>query len=328
ANQALVYHFGAAAGSPQDSTAYKAEPLAFQAAVTPAALIGSGAQFSGSTLITIPATGALLHVPAQGYTISAWVRIAAPQSRAYIAALEDANGAIVLGFDGARLFAETSGNGQTATVMQAGEGVSLGDWHHIALTVGAGKLVLWIDGVEAGSQPTAIADVGGSLTLGGSSKGANFLTGDLDELQVSNVARPAEWLQAAARSQGLVAPLLVYGGDSQKESGGGEGYFATTLRSVTFDGWVIIGILTVMFFWSVWIMIFKSIYLGRVAKGNGHFLDEFHKLRDDPSAVERRFGAQAGSKSGKEDSAFEKSEEDHDEFGASTLYRLYHHGMR
>ena len=33
ANQALVYHFGPAAGTPQDSTAYKAEPSAFQAGV-------------------------------------------------------------------------------------------------------------------------------------------------------------------------------------------------------------------------------------------------------------------------------------------------------
>jgi len=329
AHQALVYHFGAAAGAPQDSTAYKAEPVAFQPGVTPAALIGSGAQFSGNTLITIPATGALLHVPAQGYTISTWLRIAAPQTRAYVAALEDANGSIVLGLDGARVYAETRSGAQTATAAQTGDGLSLGDWHHVALTIGAGKLTLWVDGVETGSQPTSIGDVGGSLTVGGSAAGANYLTGDLDELQVSNVARPAEWLQAAARSQGMVAPLLVYGGDSQKESGGGEGYFATTLRSVTFDGWVIIGILTIMFFWSVWIMIFKSIYLGRVAKGNGHFLDEFHKLRDDPSAVERRFGAPSTNKTDKkEDSAFEKSDEEHEEFGASTLYRLYHHGMR
>ncbi|MEO8019350.1 MAG: DUF2341 domain-containing protein [Pseudomonadota bacterium] len=324
-NQALVYHFGGAAGAPQDSTAYKADPLAFQAGVTSAALIGSGAQFSGSTLITIPATGALQHLPTQGYTISTWLRIAAPQTRATVAALEDANGAIVLGVDGAKVFAETSGNGQTATVLQAGDGVSLNDWHHVALTVGAGRLTLLVDGVEAGSQPTTLGEVGGSLTVGASAKGGSFLTGDLDELQVSNVARPTEWLQAAARSQGMVAPLLVYGGDSQKESGGGEGYFATTLRSVTFDGWVIISILTIMFFWSAWIMIFKSLYLGRVARGNGHFLDEFHKLRDDPAAVERRFGAKADSQ---EDSAFGKGEQEHDEFGISTLYRLYHHGMR
>ena len=82
---------------------------AFQAGVTPAALIGSGAQFAGSSVITVPATGALLHDPAKGYTISAWLRFAAARrARAYVAALEDANGAIVLGLDGARVFAETS----------------------------------------------------------------------------------------------------------------------------------------------------------------------------------------------------------------------------
>ena len=242
-NQALVYHFGGATDAPQDSTAYKAEPTAFLAVVTPASLIGAGAQFSGSTLITVPATGALLHAATQGYTISAWLRIEAPQTRATVAALEDANGAIVLGIDGTRVFAETRSGGQTVTVTQAGEGVTTEEWHHVALTIGAGKLTLWIDGVEAGTQPTTLGDVGGSLTVGGSANGASFLTGDLDELQVANVARPAEWLQAAARSQGMVAPLLVYGGDSQKESGGGEGYFSTTLRTVTFDGWVIIGIL-------------------------------------------------------------------------------------
>ena len=34
ANQALVYHFGAAAGSPQDATGYKSEPAQFTAEVT------------------------------------------------------------------------------------------------------------------------------------------------------------------------------------------------------------------------------------------------------------------------------------------------------
>ncbi len=230
-NQALVYHFGPAPGAPQDSTAYKTEASAFQADVTPASLIGAGAQFSGSTLITIPATGALQHDPAKGFTISAWLRIDAPQTRAYVAALEDASGTILLGLDGARVFAETTGGGQTVTVTQAGDGVSPGEWHHVALTLGAGRLTLWVDGVEAGNQPATVPAIAGSLTVGGSAAGANFLTGELDELQVSNIARPAEWLQAAARSQGMVAPLLVYGGDAQKESGGGEGYFSTTLRT-------------------------------------------------------------------------------------------------
>ena len=90
-NQALVYHFGPPAGSPQDATAYKTEPAAFTAEVNPASLIGSGAKFSGAQSVSIPATGALRLMPAQGLTLSAWVRIDAAQQNAYIAALEDAS---------------------------------------------------------------------------------------------------------------------------------------------------------------------------------------------------------------------------------------------
>jgi biopolymer transport protein ExbB len=324
-NQALVYHFGPESGAAQDTTAYKSEPVAFQPQVNAASLIGAGAQFNGSSVITVPATGALRHVPAQGYTISAWVRLPAPNTRAFIAALEDGNGTITLGVEGTRVFAETQSGGQTAQVLQAGEGIATEQWHHVALTVGAGQLKLWVDGAEAGSQATQIGEVAGSLTVGGSQTGGSFFTGDIDELQVSNVLRPAEWLQVAALSQGMVAPLMTYGGDSQKESGGHDGYFMATLRNLTVDGWIVIGILAVMFVWSTWIMFFKSVLLGRVAKGNAHFLDEFHKLRDDPAAVERRF---ASKKPEKEGAAFEKNDEEHEEFGASTLYRLYHHGMR
>lgn len=317
ANQALVYHFGAPAGSPQDATAYKSEPGNFTATVNPASLIGAGAAFAGSNVISVPAQGALRHVPAQGITISAWVKFDAPQSRAWLAALEDASGSIVLGVEGAKIFAEASAGGAPVAVTSASD-VLLADWHHVALTVGGGTLKLLVDGVEAGSTATPVGEIGGSLTLGGSAAGAHYFTGELDEVQVSNVARPAEWLEAAARSQGMVAPLVVYHEDQSADESGQshEGYFAATLRNVTIDGWIVIGILAVMFFWSVWIMISKSLQLTRVARGNAHFLDEFHKLRDDPAAVERRFSTK------------DKDEEEHEEFGTSTLYRLYHHGMR
>ncbi|MBC7974854.1 MAG: MotA/TolQ/ExbB proton channel family protein, partial [Myxococcales bacterium] len=242
------------------------------------------------------------------------------------------NGAIVLGLDGAKPFAESRAGGETALATATSD-LTLSDWHHVALTVGGGKITLWVDGADAGSVATSVGDVGGSLTIGGSAGRENFFTGELDEFEVSSVARPAEWLAAAARSQGVVAPLVVYGADQTADADAGhEGYFAATLRNVTIDGWIIIIVLVVMFFWSVWIMIGKSALLGRVAKGNAHFLDEFHKLRDDPAAVERRFAPKdANAIDPQEKSAFEGSanfEEQHPEFGASTLYRLYHHGMR
>jgi biopolymer transport protein ExbB len=128
----------------------------------------------------------------------------------------------------------------------------------------------------------------------------------MDELQVAGAARSDAWLRAAAMSQGMVAPLLVYGGDAQKESGGHESYFASTLRNVTVDGWAIIGVLAVMFVASVLIMMGKVLYLNRIAGGNARFLKQFHELRDGAGEVTQQ----------------------NTEFGISTLWSLYQDGMR
>ena len=333
-SQALVYHFGAPAASPQDATAYKSEPANFTAEVNSASLIGAGVKFTGAQGISIPATGALKLVPAQGYTVSAWVRIDAAQQSAYIAALEDGNKSLILGLDGTTIFARWSGGDAPAVVAQSGVVMTTGEWHHLAVRVAEGRMSILVDGNEAGEANVTLAEVGGTLTIGSSAQKSNVLTGELDELQVSNVARSTEWIKTAARSQGMVAPLVVYGGDAQKDSeAGGESYFTTTLRNVTIDGWVIIGILTVMFIVSVVVMAGKAFYLNRVARGNSKFLTEFHKMRDDPAAIEKREG-------GKEDdtaSAFEGGGGSQvvsaltagsSTYGVSTLWTLYHHGMR
>ena len=333
-NQALVYHFGAPAGSAQDATAYKLEPSSFTADVNPASLIGAGARFSGAHTISIPATGALRLVPSQGLTISAWVRIDTAQQNAYIAALEDNGKALVLGLDGTTIFGRWSGTpAGPAVVAQSGVQMTTGEWHHLALRVGEGQMTILVDGAEAGQAAVALTEVGGTLTIGSSAQSANVLTGELDELEVSNVARKTEWIKAAARSQGMVAPLVVYGGDVQKDSGGGESYFTTTLRNVTMDGWVIIGILMVMFAASVLVMIGKALYLNRVARGNAKFLAEFHTMRDDPAALERREGgkddgADAFAANGGGSQVISALTAKGSTYGVSTLWVLYHHGMR
>jgi biopolymer transport protein ExbB len=327
-DQALVYHFGAAAGAAQDATAYKNEPKTFGAEVVAASLIGAGAKFSGSASIGIPASGPLQLMPSKGYTLSTWVRIAALQTRAYVAALEGAGGQLVLGLDGAKVFAQigTAGSSPT-TVTQSGDSLSLNDWHHLALRVGEGKLTLFIDGVSAGETAATVPAISGTLTIGAAAANANFFTGEVDELQVSAVARSDAWLQAAARSQGVVAPLVVYGGDAQKE-GGGESYFTSTLRNVTVDGWVIIGILIVLFIWSVIIMVGKAIFLGRVSQGNAKFLAAFHKMRDDPTAVEKLTDTKASGESPFDEGDAPRVLPSHELFGISTIYQLYHDGIR
>jgi biopolymer transport protein ExbB len=335
-NQVLVYHFGPPKRSPQDSTHYKSEPTAFNATVNPASLIGSGASFSGSETITIPAssTGSLRLAAGQGFTVSAWVRFSAAESSADVVQLSGQRTELAVGISGTQAFARyASGSGAPVSVQQTGQ-LTTGDWHHLALTLGGGKLTLYVDGTQAGQAPAQAVDIAGTLTVGGSAAGGSYFTGDMDELEVSDIARSADWIKAAATSQGMVSPLVVYGNDEQKSSSS-PSYFATTLRNVTADGWVIIAILSVMFIAAVCIMGSKAFYFSRVARANAKFLVEFRRMADDPAALERRVGAKAGSE--EEETAFEEGtgsqlmtafEGNGSGFGISTLWRLYHHGIR
>ena len=335
-HQVLVYHFGPAKGAPQDSTHYKSEPTAFNATVNPASLIGAGASFSGSQTITVPATGALHLTAAQGYTVSAWVRFSAAETSADVVQLSGSGRQLVLGIAGTQAFARyQDGSGAPVSVQQTGQ-LTTGDWHHLALSLGGGQLTLYVDGTQAGQVPAQPADIAGTLTVGGSADGNSYFTGEIDELEVSDIVRSADWIKAAATSQGMTAPLVVYGNDAQKDSGSSPSYFATTLRNVTTDGWVIISILAVMFLAAVGIMASKAFFLSRVGRGNARFLAEFRKMTDDPAALEKRLGGKAGGDE-EEESAFEEGtqsqlmaafESNGSGFGISTLWRLYHHGMR
>jgi len=334
ANQALVYHFGAAKGAAQDATAYKSEPSSFDAEVNSASLIGSGAKFAGAQTIVIPANGAVHLAAGKGLTLSAWVRFEAAHSQAIVAQLADRGRELTLGIAGSQAFARYNGGGSPVHLTQTTT-LTNGEWHHLAVRIGDGHLALMVDGVDAGHTNADSQEIGGSLTIGGSAAKADFFSGELDELEVANVARSDDWLKAAARSQGMVAPLVVYGGDAQKESGGGESYFVTTLRNVTVDGWAIISVLGVMFVASVLIMAVKVLYLGRVVRGNTRFLAEFHKLAADFSALEQRAAAadtatneSSAEASHKDPDPFGSVDVEEGEYGISTLWRLYHHGMR
>ena len=317
ASQVLVYHFGAAKGAPQDATAYKSEPSAFDAEPNPASLIGAGAKFGGAQTISIPANGAVHLAPNKGFTLSAWVRFAAPQADADVAQLADQGRELVLGIAGTQAFARYSAGDQPVTIAQSSQ-LTSGEWHHLAVRIGDGRLTLFVDGLDAGHANAEVQEIGGALAIGSAAAKSNFFTGELDELEVSDSARSADWLKAAARSQGMVAPLVVYGGDTQRE-GGKESYFATTLRNVTVDGWVVISILAVMFVMAMIIMGVKGTFLAKVAAGNRKFLAAFRELSADPAALERKVGGSEAD----DDTTLEEGK-----FGISTLWPLYHHGMR
>jgi biopolymer transport protein ExbB len=323
ASQVLVLSFGDGVAAPADLTAYKNNPTASTATLTPASLIAGGAKFSGKETITVPATPSLRLLPAQGITASAWVRIEHAQ-QAVLFALTDAGKELNLGIDGDKFVARALLDGAPAV---QGPAFSLSQWHHVALSAGSGKLTLYVDGAAVGSAPVNLPELGGKFTIG-SDDGRQFFTGDLDEVEVSKVVRSADWIKAAARGQGIDANLVVYGADGQKEAGGQTSYFATIAKNLTVDGWVVIGICLGMLVVALLIMVLKALFLTRVEKGNARFLREFQRLSGDPAQLDKPNGDADGDDLEDGAPSMASLQGDQNEFGASTLYRLYHSGVR
>jgi biopolymer transport protein ExbB len=323
APQVLVLTFSESSGLPQDLTAYKNNPSSSTAVLAPS-LIGGGAKFSGKESIAIPATASLRLLPNQGFTASAWLRVEQAQ-QATVLALTDQGKSIELSLDGAKLTARAALGGTPAAVSQPAD-LSLSQWHHVALTVGSGKLTLYVDGAAVGSAPVSPAELGGVLTIG-SSGSAKFLIGDLDEVEVSKVVRSGDWIKAAARSQGMDANLVIYGPDGQKEGGSQSSYFGTIAKNLTIDGWVVIGICMGMLAIALIIMILKAIFLTRVERANAKFLKEFRRLSGDPTVLDKPSTSSEEQDLIATAPSMAQLAQDRNKYGASTLYRLYHHGV-
>ena len=323
AQQVLVLSFPETTGLPLDATAYKNNPTASSAVLTPASLIAGGVKFSGQESITVPATASLRLMPNQGLTASAWVRIEQPQQAAVLA-LVDGSKSIELDLDGAKVVVRAAMGGAPVSVAGASD-LSLSQWHHVAFTAAGGNLTLYVDGLPVSSAPVALQELGGTFTVGAAG-GARYLTGDVDEVEVSKVARSADWIKASAAGQAMDENLVVYGADGQREASGQATYFTTIAKNLTADGWVVIGICMAMLVIALLIMIVKAFFLSRVERANAKFLREFRRLTaDDATALDE---SSPEEEDNLDDSPSMSSlSGDPSKFGASTLYRLYHHGV-
>ncbi len=322
AAQALVLSFSETAGLPLDSTAYKNNPSASTASLSPAGLIAGGAKFAGKEVITVPASASLRLLPNQGITMSAWLRVEQAET-ATVMSLSDQGKSLELAIESGRVLARASFGGAPVVVTQ-GTDLSLSQWHHVALTAGGGKLTLFVDGTAAGSAPVTLVEIGGTLSVG-ADNGARFFSGDMDEVEVSKAVRTAEWIRASARGQGADGNLVVYGVDGQREGGGQSSYFVTIAKNLTLDGWVVIGICMAMLVIAIIIMVVKAIFLSRVENANVRFLNDFRRLDSDPTALDK---PGENRKDALDDAPSMASiTADSGKYGASTLYRLYHHGV-
>lgn len=317
-DHAAVYHFGDAAGAPQDATAYGNHATTSSAGAAADAVIGGGAGFNGSARITLPASPSLVF--GKGFTFSAWIKFAAPRD-AVIFSAQGGGASLVIGIDQANSVYARLGDKE----IPRGVALSPGAWHHLAVTAGQ-RLIVYVDGVEAGAVDVSSPVPNGQITLGAAGDGSKGFIGEMDEAQISGIVRSAAWLRAAALGEGAGSKMIVYGG----EEGGGEesaSYFNTILQSVTLDGWVVIAILAVMAAISWIVMVGKAMVISRAARDNNKFMRSFRRLASDPGVLDQ--DEEGGDESGIEESPFATALfGPHDHYQSSPIYRIYHVGMQ
>ena len=261
AAQLFVYHFGDADGV-KDATVNANHAKASNAKTIPAGPIAAAAAFDGATRVDVAASPTLKLSAAAGFTFSAWVKPgAADNGMLYVQ--RDAGKTLNIGLKGGTLFAAAGASKASASVA-----LKPAIWQHVAVVAGAGKLLFYIDGKEAGEKAFALADMGGDAVIG------EGLHGELDEVALAGTARAPGYILALAASESADTPMLSFAEDGGAEEAS-TSTFSILMGAVTFDGWIVIGLLIVMAIVSFYVMVSKAIILAAIYKANTAFLKVF-----------------------------------------------------
>ena len=265
----LAVHFDDAGKQGADSlgSARTVTPLAAE----PAALLAGGAKLDGKPLVW-PASDKLRIEAGGALTVSLWLRPDAATSGTLLAwgPLQ-----ILLAADG-KASAKVSGKAVASAL--AGASLAPTAWSHLALVLGGGKARLVINGAEVATADLATPAVVGELRVGEGLRGA------VDELQVANTARSADWLALAVASQGPSDKLVrsaKEGPDSGSADGAQPGYMGILVKNLTTDAWVVIIILGGMFVLALVVMVTKLRYIIRADRDNRKFQQRFRSAKAD-----------------------------------------------
>jgi biopolymer transport protein ExbB len=285
-NQSLVLHFSDKEDSPRDSSAYSSHPVPATLAITSAGPISAALRLDGKVAIQVPVYPSMRLTASQGFTLSAWVKLDDTETEAVLFEQRDGKSALVLAVGKSGVFARIERAQGNATETPRVP-LTPGKWQHIGL-VAADRLSLFVNGREAVSVVGRMEDMGGIVGLGADSAGKHGMTGELDEVQLSRIARPAAWMLVAA-GQGPDATMLAYGeeeGLDEGEDPGGSAYLGILkilADSVSPEGWVIIALTVLLGLISLEAGVTKAVYLGRMEKANRVYLKQSSSLPLDPT---------------------------------------------
>jgi len=293
ANTTLVYHFADAAKAGTDSS-----PTGANAEGTPppaaGSLVAGGLRVFGQTAIKVPANPVLDWAPGGPMSLSVWVKPSALQPNAVIFSRREGANAFLLLLDNGVPLVEI--NKQRST---PGAPIAPGAWHHVAAVADAGNITVYLDGKSYGALSAAMPSLKGPAEIDKDTSplagGLAGFTGELDELQIAKTARPAGFIRFAAVNQGTsadAAKLLVVGSDEasdHKEEGEIMKHLSLITdisKDLTFDGWVVIFLCTILAIVGWVIAAGKVMYLNTIEKASKEFMKRWEKISSDLTAID------------------------------------------
>ncbi len=328
---ALVYHFSENKTPPTDATG-NGNTAVNATTPTTGSLIGGGIRLNGREAITTGATPSLAWTENGSMTWSAWIKPGAFATNAVVFSRRNDEVTFVVGLDNGVPFLELR-DGAAPRRAAAPAAVTVNAWKHLAVTAGANNLILFVDGERQANLAAALPALSGPAVIGGTVpkvEGApaarpgdaseNGFNGEMDEMQISKIARSAGFLKfsAAAQGGGRDSRLLTFGPDEQTSSWFSGGYFGVIVGSLTTDGWVVIGLLFIMAIISWYVMASRLGYLNAMSRGNAQFLKAWQELSsdltvlDDPNAIKNLGGRVTA--------------ENQKAMRTAAIYRIYHIG--
>jgi biopolymer transport protein ExbB len=315
----LVYHFAERGTPAMDSTVWAHNATAAGQSAD-GAIIGSGVRLDGHAAFALPSTPTMAFPAASAFSLSLWAKPAAQTPNAILYSRREGADALVVGLDNGAPFVEVANAGAVSR-SAAGAPVVANTWRHIAVVADAGHVTLYLDGAVYAKLDAVLPALQSAAALGPETDAATpGFVGDIDELQMAKAARSAGFVKFAAISQGSDPSKLVSFSVDEEAAGWSSGYLAIILRSVTLDGWIVIGILMIMAAVSWIVMIDRTSYVNRQSKANEQFIKSFREMATDLTSLDHGDAEDIASIGGR------ISESEAEMMRVSALYRIYHIG--
>ncbi len=314
----LAWHFSDKGTAPADASGHNnvgdSQPLPVESG-----LIGGAAGFNAKTGVAVAPSPTLQWTAGGTMTWSAWVKPAAAGGTGALFTRDETTNGFNIGVENGALVVSVKNNGAT---VKSTPGAALATaWQHLAVTAGGSQVTVYLNGEIYATLGAVLPALNSPLFIGAVGTTPAFPC-EMDELQIAKITRPASWVKFAAATQGGEAKGITLAPDEH----GNTGMFApgsTTsilLSSLTLDGWIVIGILAIMFVVSWYVMYSKIRYLNGIAKGNHAFMNVWRHVAQDLTVLDDMDSTKMKSLGGKVSPEGQKA------MRMSSVYRIYHIG--